>query len=201
MKKFLKWILIGVASIIRPVLFGRWWKRWALRISAFVLFPDKGLVLCGWPTLLNINNLEIGMNCSINQGVFIQARNRVVLGNHVTLSPYVLILDAGLESEDVAQGVPGKKHYSAPVVIEDHAWVGAGAIILAGVKIGRHSIVGAGAVVTSDVPPGSVVAGIPARVIKKIQPDPAQPRNEAASRPLGASAASYTGQSSRHENL
>jgi acetyltransferase-like isoleucine patch superfamily enzyme len=191
MKKLLKYFLTGIAAVIRPVLFGRWWKKLALRISAFVLFPGKGLSLCGWPTLLNIHNLEIGMNCSINHGVFIQARNRVVLGNHVTLSPYVLILDAGLVPEDVADGALSKEHYSAPVVIGDHVWVGAGAIILAGVKIGQRSIVAAGAVVTMDVPPCSLVAGVPARVIKKIQPGLAHPQNAAVSQPLGAPPASY----------
>jgi acetyltransferase-like isoleucine patch superfamily enzyme len=91
------------------------------------------------------------------------------LGNHVTLSPYVLILDAGLRPDDVFNGALGKEHHSAPVVLEDHVWVGAGAIILAGVRIGGRSIVGAGAVVTADVPPFSVVAGVPARVIKQYE--------------------------------
>jgi acetyltransferase-like isoleucine patch superfamily enzyme len=168
MKKMLRRPALLVAGVVRPFLCGRSFKRLLLRIAAFVLFPEKKLVLHGWPTILNVNNLEIGTHCSINQGVFIQARSRVVLGNHVTLSPYVLILDAGLQPEDVAQGVPAKEHYSAPVVIEDHVWVGAGAIVLAGVKIGQRSIVGAGAVVTVDVPPYSVVAGVPARVIKRV---------------------------------
>jgi acetyltransferase-like isoleucine patch superfamily enzyme len=169
MKKILKRPALLVAALVRPLLCGRSFKRLLLRLAAFVLFPEKKLVLHGWPTILNFNNLEIGLNCSINQGVFIQARSRVVLGNHVTLSPSVLILDAGLQPGDIASGAASKEHYSAPVVIEDHVWVGAGAIILAGVKIGRQSVVGAGAVVTANVPPFSVVAGVPARVIKQIE--------------------------------
>lgn len=55
-----------------------------------------------------------------------------------------------------------------PVVIEDDCFIGHGAIILMGVTVGRGSIVGAGSVVTSDVPPGSVVAGNPARVIHSV---------------------------------
>jgi len=59
-----------------------------------------------------------------------------------------------------------REHEGAPIVIEDSAWIGAGAIILAGVTIGRNAVVGAGSVVTKDVPAGAVVAGNPARVIK-----------------------------------
>ncbi|RYY70023.1 MAG: sugar O-acetyltransferase, partial [Chitinophagaceae bacterium] len=53
--------------------------------------------------------------------------------------------------------------------IEDDVWIGAGAIILQGVTVGKKSIVGAGAVVTKDVPPGVVVAGNPARIIKTLK--------------------------------
>lgn len=57
----------------------------------------------------------------------------------------------------------------APIKIEKGAWVTAGAIILPGVTVGRNSVVAAGAVVTKDVPPYTIVAGIPARVIKKLE--------------------------------
>jgi acetyltransferase-like isoleucine patch superfamily enzyme len=55
---------------------------------------------------------------------------------------------------------------SEPTVLEDNVWLGAGVIVLKGVRIGRGAVVGAGAVVTRDVPAGSVVAGVPARMIK-----------------------------------
>jgi maltose O-acetyltransferase len=54
-----------------------------------------------------------------------------------------------------------------PVIIEDDVWIGARVIILPGVKIGKGSIVGAGAVVTKDVEPYSIVAGVPAKLIRK----------------------------------
>jgi acetyltransferase-like isoleucine patch superfamily enzyme len=61
--------------------------------------------------------------------------------------------------------------YTAPVVIEDDVWIGIGAVILQGVRIGRGSIIGAGAVVNRDVESGTVVAGVPAREIRQRNDD------------------------------
>jgi len=57
---------------------------------------------------------------------------------------------------------------TSTVIIEDDIWIGANAVVLPGVTIGHHSVVAAGAVVTKDVPPHSLVAGVPAKVIKQI---------------------------------
>jgi len=57
-----------------------------------------------------------------------------------------------------------------PVVIEEDCWLGTGAIILPGVRIGEGSIIGAGAVVTKDIPPMSVAVGVPARIVRKVTP-------------------------------
>ena len=54
------------------------------------------------------------------------------------------------------------------VVIDDDVWIGANAVVLPGVTIGKHSVVAAGAIVTKDVPPHSLVAGVPAKIIKSI---------------------------------
>ena len=64
-----------------------------------------------------------------------------------------------------------KKAKAEKIIVEDEAWIGAHATILAGVHIGRCAIVGAGAVVTEDVPPYTIVAGVPARVIRKLEED------------------------------
>jgi acetyltransferase-like isoleucine patch superfamily enzyme len=55
-----------------------------------------------------------------------------------------------------------------PVTIEDDVWIGANAVVLPGVRIGTHAVVAAGAIVTKDVPPHSLVAGVPAKVIKQL---------------------------------
>lgn len=79
-----------------------------------------------------------------------------------------MILDSGLVEKDIFDGAKNKRHYSKPVLIQDHVWVGAGAIILSGVTIGERAIIAAGSVVKEDVPPRWVVAGVPAKQIRQI---------------------------------
>ena len=75
-----------------------------------------------------------------------------------------MLIDAGLDKSEFSTHL-FPKHVSGPITIEDGVWIGAGAIVLANVTVGRKSIVGAGAIVTKDVPPFSIVAGNPAKVI------------------------------------
>ncbi len=115
-------------------------------------------------TVANPRNVIIGDHCGINHGVFILGHERVEIGSHVVLSARCMLIDAGLALHEFAtHDFPA--HVSGPIRIEDGAWIGAGAIILANVTVGRKAVVGAGAVVTRDVAPYTVVAGNPARVI------------------------------------
>jgi acetyltransferase-like isoleucine patch superfamily enzyme len=110
--------------------------------------------------------LVIGNNVGIAQGCFIQVRGKVVIGNNVILAPGVSIFSENHLFDDPnifinEQGVSRKG-----VIIDDGVWIGSGATILDGVRIGANSVIAAGAVVTKDVPKNTVVAGIPAKVIK-----------------------------------
>jgi acetyltransferase-like isoleucine patch superfamily enzyme len=92
----------------------------------------------------------------------------VTIGNHVNLAQGITVtaLNHNFENSDSRideQGVSTK-----PVTIGNDIWIGANAVILPGVTIGDHSVVAAGAVVTKDVPPHSLVAGVPAKIIKQI---------------------------------
>ncbi len=93
--------------------------------------------------------------------------NEVHIGHHVMIGPGVQIYTAAhhLQAETRIQGWEVAK----PIVIEDNVWLGGSAILLPGVTIGRNAVVGAGAVVTRSVPANTVVAGNPARVIRKIE--------------------------------
>jgi acetyltransferase-like isoleucine patch superfamily enzyme len=127
-------------------------------------------------TVANPKNVKIGANCHINHDVFLLGRVGITLGDNVVLSARCMLLDAGLESRSMAH-FQDHAHVDAPITIENGAWIGAGAIILPGVTIGEHSIVGAGSVVRKDVPPRTVVAGNPARIIRKFGPSEAQAAN------------------------
>jgi acetyltransferase-like isoleucine patch superfamily enzyme len=109
----------------------------------------------------------IGHQCS-----FRVARS-VRIGRHCLLASGVSVLDMDGHPLDAARrraGQPTPPEGIAPVAIGDDVWVGAGAMIMKGVTIGDRSVVAAGSVVTRDVPPDSVAAGNPARVVKSLAP-------------------------------
>jgi maltose O-acetyltransferase len=112
-------------------------------------------------------NIHIGDHVYLNVLCTILDCNEVRIGNHVMIGPSVQIYTAAhlLQAEPRNQGLEVAK----PVVIDDNVWLGGGAILLPGVRIGRNAVVGAGAVVTRNVPANMVVAGNPARVIREIE--------------------------------
>lgn len=92
--------------------------------------------------------------------------NKLFIGDRVSIAQRVtLVLGASPNWSRIRKVYPG---YSGKIVIENDAWIGAGSIILPGITIGEGAVVGAGAVVTEDVPPYTVVVGVPARPIKRI---------------------------------
>jgi acetyltransferase-like isoleucine patch superfamily enzyme len=103
--------------------------------------------------------LAIGNNSYINDGSRISAQNSITIGQNCSISFGVTIID------DDGHGF-GLPPYSAPIEIEDDVWIGCNVTILKGVTIGKGSVVAAGAVVTKSCPPHSLLAGVPARVIK-----------------------------------
>lgn len=92
----------------------------------------------------------------------------VNIGNHVNLAQSITVTALNHNFADSEKRIDEQGVSTTPVIIEDDVWIGANAVVLPGVKIGTHSVIAAGAVVTKDVPPHSIVAGIPAKVIKKI---------------------------------
>lgn len=92
----------------------------------------------------------------------------VEIGSHVNLAQGITVTALNHNFDDTQKRIDEQGVSTNPVTIEDDVWVGANAVILPGVTIGNHCVVAAGAVVTKDVPPHSLVAGVPAKVIKKI---------------------------------
>ena len=106
----------------------------------------------------------------------------VHIGNYVRIEPDVTICTDTHEVDPVIRIERGAS-FACPIIIEDHCWIGARATILPGVRIGRGSTVAAGAVVSKDVEAGTVVGGVPAKVIKKLSDEPQTSSNGSASRP------------------
>jgi acetyltransferase-like isoleucine patch superfamily enzyme len=92
----------------------------------------------------------------------------VTIGSHVNLAQGITITALNHNFEDKSQRIDAQGVSTKPVIIGDDIWIGANAVVLPGVSIGNHSVVAAGAVVTKDVPPHSLVAGVPAKIIKEI---------------------------------
>ena len=118
--------------------------------------------------------LSIGDRTYINSGASICAQKSVKIGARCAIGNQVLVMDTDFHSiEDHTQ--PG---IARPVVIEDDVWLSARVIVLKGVTIGRGAVVAAGAVVTKDVPPYTLVGGVPAKFIRSMEPRTLESRHE-----------------------
>jgi acetyltransferase-like isoleucine patch superfamily enzyme len=92
----------------------------------------------------------------------------VTIGSHVNLAQGITVTALNHNFADKNLRIDEQGVSTSPVTIGDDIWIGANAVILPGVTIGNHSVVAAGAVVTKDVPPHSLVAGVPAKKIKEL---------------------------------
>ncbi len=112
-------------------------------------------------------NIEIGKHTFINTEVrFGCPLSKIKIGDYVEIGPRVSFETVNHNLLYKKEGLRGGRTF--PITVENHVWIGAGAIILPGVKIGFGSVVAAGAVVNKDVEPHTVVAGIPAKCIKSL---------------------------------
>lgn len=111
-------------------------------------------------------NIEFGKNVFVNSGCHFQDQGGIEIGNGCLIGHNVVFATI---NHDLYPENNRVNHY-APIKLGKSVWVGSNATILAGVKIGDWAVVAAGAVVTHDVPPLTIVGGVPARVIRTIDP-------------------------------
>jgi acetyltransferase-like isoleucine patch superfamily enzyme len=133
------------------------------------VFVDHGAVLhCGgqeWSG--GEGGISIGANTYVGPKAVLFGAGRIEIADAVLISPGVVITSQqhGIAARDV--DIRDQPLRFAPVVIERDVWIGANATILPGIRVGHGSVVGAGAVVADDVPPMTVVLGVPARVSRE----------------------------------
>ncbi len=185
-------ILARLLVLPLPILTGSRLRAAALRLAGFRV--GRGVTLGSMPRIFGngpiAGRLTIGDHCFLNVGATIELGDRVSLGRWVTLGPDVMLLTTTHE-------IGGPDHRCsnrilAPIEVGDGVWIGARAIVLPGVTIGRGAVVGAASLVMHDVEPNTLVAGAPARFIRRL--DDASPatrqRSSRASQPRAAHGAS-----------
>lgn len=161
------------------------------RAGKCVFIDDHSVIGCNFIFESERGEIRVGKRTYIGGGTNLISRSRIKIGDDVTIAWGVYVYDHDSHSLDWHERVNDiasvyndcklrndfllNKNWdtvaTAPIEIQDKVWIGFNAIILKGVTIGEGAIVGAGAVVTKDVPPYTVVAGNPARVVKKLQPE------------------------------
>jgi acetyltransferase-like isoleucine patch superfamily enzyme len=184
LRRVLAWPYIRLQFALHGLAWGRGWRIFGMPIiqrhrrsrmilgdhlelrswySTNPLAPNHPVVLATWQAGAV---LRIGDHCGLTGAVVVAARqveigSRVLLGANCTVTDTDFHpLDPFERQRDILAGA------SAPVIIEDDVFIGMHSLILKGVTVGAGSVIGAGSVVTHDVPPGVIVGGNPARIVK-----------------------------------
>jgi acetyltransferase-like isoleucine patch superfamily enzyme len=163
---------LWVRVFVSPLIHKRG-KGARIRFSARLdVFPfnkfsiGKKSIIEDFSTINNgVGDVFIGDNSRIGLSTVIIGP--VYIGNYVILAQNIVVSGLNHSYEDISLPPRLQKVSTKPIRIEDNVWIGANAVITAGVTIGKHSVVGAGSVVTKDVPGYCVAVGNPARIIKK----------------------------------
>jgi acetyltransferase-like isoleucine patch superfamily enzyme len=181
LKKFIHWMLVPsrqakprlwVQLLVNPFVHKRGWGssikyRTRIDVLPFNRFElGKYSVIEDFCTINNgVGDVIIGDNTLVGMSNVIIGP--VSIGNNVIFAQNIVVSALNHEYRDINTPIYKQKVMVSPIIVEDDCWIAANAVITSGVTIGRHSVVAAGAVVTKNVPPFSVVAGSPAKVIKQ----------------------------------
>ena len=182
MKRFLDYLIMNQRDarprwyirLLAPLYQQRAWSSkiyWSVRMDT----PPYRQLRLGRKSVIEsyccINNAvgDVTIGDHTRVGIHCTVIGPVCIGNHVNLAQGITVTALNHNFADSNRKIDEQGISTKPVVIGDDVWIGANAVILPGVTIGRHVVVAAGAVVTKDVPDYSLVAGVPAKEIKKLR--------------------------------
>ncbi len=181
LKKFIHWLLVPknearprdwVKVFVNPFVHKRGKRSIIREYTRLDLLPfnkftlGKRSVIEDFTTVNNgVGDLIIGENTLIGIGNVLIGP--VTIGNNVILAQNIVISGLNHQYKDINTPIREQNVTTALITIEDDCWIAANSVITAGVTIGKHCVVAAGSVVTKDIPPFSVAAGNPAKVIKQ----------------------------------
>jgi acetyltransferase-like isoleucine patch superfamily enzyme len=156
-RAFVRWPVHG--NVLEALREGR------LEIGAHTLLEPHV-----WVTAPGSARIRIGSGTFLNIAVMVASLELVEIGDHCMLANGCFVTDSNHRFDDPVLPVPWQGFSSrGPTRIGDNVWCGAGVVVTSGVTIGERAVIGANSVVTSDIPPFSVAAGAPARVLRTIE--------------------------------
>ena len=154
---FVRWPVHG--NVLEAMREGR------LRVGAGALLEPNV-----WITAPGSARVRIGAGTFLNMGVMIAAQQLVEIGDHCMLANGCFVSDSSHRYDDPEQPITWQGFVSkGPTRIGDNCWLGANVVVTSGVTIGERCVIGAGSVVTRDIEPFLVVAGAPARAIRRVE--------------------------------
>lgn len=166
--------------------FGSFGERSLINFPVATLFGESGIhvgseTLIGAYCTLSVGHtpddanapargLVIGDRCVIGARAIITAHESIVIGDDVWFGQGVFVSDASHGYQDVETPIGLQLGWAHPVEIGAGSWIGHGVIVLPGTRIGRNVVVGAGSVVRGEIPDHSVAVGVPAKVVRRLEP-------------------------------
>lgn len=156
--KYKSYFSISMINSIKGILRVELQKNAKVDIGKFLMTRGPFYIKC-----INDAELKIGERCFFNHNCSITCAEKILIGNHCMFANNLVIID---HDHKIENGIVSGKLVSEPILIGDYVWCGANVTILKGVKIGDGAVIAAGAVINHDVPSHTMVAGVPARIIK-----------------------------------
>lgn len=158
-KKIIYYSIVLFGNVVVNKLPSRHVRRWFYELLGARI--GKSSIICRRAEVLFPKGLRVGSNVAVGWFVNLDARGGIVIGDNTNISSNTTFITGSHDIDDDKYTA----HFK-PIVIGNHCWIGTGAMVLQGVKIGDGAVVAAGAVVTKDVPSNEVWGGVPARFIR-----------------------------------